>query len=156
VLTIGSRLKLERVRKSVSQAELARRTGIAQANISKIECGKQDLLVSTLLQICSALATPPSRVFEAAPARTNRFSRKRLEALAAAIAGGDLPRSKDDREIVLLLRQTIIPQRRRASAKRAALHWAHLRRRLTEAEIETLRQRVEDALQRSSHAKKYY
>jgi hypothetical protein len=86
----------------------------------------------------------------------SRFSRRRLETIAASVVGNDLPSSKEDREIVRLLRETISPGRsRRISSKAAAIRWADLRQRLTNEEIDTLRQRVEDALQRNPNAKKH-
>lgn len=158
MLTVGPKLYLERIRREISQTELARRTGIAQANLSNIETGKQDIMVSTLLQICLALEVNPSTVLDSAVGRPtqSRFSRRRLETIAASVVGNDLPSSKEDREIVRLLRETILPGRsRRISSKAAAIRWADLRQRLTNEEIDTLRQRVEDALQRNPNAKKH-
>jgi len=159
MLTVGSRLYLERIRRGLTQAELARRTGIAQANLSNIEKGKQDILVSTLLQICLALDLQPSNVLDGRPVGSPGrapFSRGRLEKIAAAVAGGSLPSDHEDREIVRLLRNTILAgAERRTSAKKAAIHWADLRQRLTNEEIDTLRQRVADALQRNAGAKKH-
>ena len=154
MLTIGSRIRVERIRKGVSQAELARRTGIAQANISKIESGKQDILVSTLLQLCAALGVRPALLFEPSePPTTQAFSRARLERFAAAVVNDAAPVSGQDQEIVALLRQVILPNAR-ISPNLTALAWADLRRRLPGEVIETLRQRVEDARQRNLHAKK--
>jgi transcriptional regulator with XRE-family HTH domain len=159
MLTVGPRLQLERIRKKISQTELARRTGIAQANLSNIENGKQDITVSTFLQICLALDIKPASVFDT-PAgdrqKNPRFTRARLENIAASVVGNRPASSKDDEEIVLLLRQNILPMHgRKTSAKRAAVHWADLRQRLTAEEIATLRQRVEDAFQRRTNEKKH-
>jgi len=159
MLTIGSRLYLERIRMGISQTELSRRTGIAQANLSNIENGKQDITVSTLLQICLALAVKPSTLLDApvdSPPRP-RLTRARLEKIAVSVVGNLRPPSKEDREIVRLLRKNMgLGRTRRISSKEANLHWADLRRRLSNEEIESLRQRVEDALQRSKNAKKSY
>lgn len=156
MLTVGPKLYLERVRIGISQAELSRRTGIAQANLSNIENGKQDITVSTLLQICMALGIKASHVLEpsAADRPRTRFSRARLERIAAAVVKGRLPSSKEDREIVRLFRNPIVGHNRKIPSKETTLYWASLRQQLTGAEIETLRQRVEDALQRKSDAKK--
>jgi transcriptional regulator with XRE-family HTH domain len=159
MLTVGGNLYLERIRKGISQAELSRRTGIAQANLSNIENGKKDITVLTLLQICAALAVKPSSVLDAAMASPPRprLSRTRLERISASVVGNLRPPSKEDREIVRLLRKNMgLGRTRRISSKEANLHWADLRRRLTNEEIESLRQRVEDALQRSKNAKKSY
>lgn len=159
MVTVGQRLYLERIRRGVSQRELSRRTGIAQPNLSNIENGKQDITVSTLLQICLALGVKPSSVLDSEAGRrpATRLTRARLEGIAAAVIGNLRPSAKEDREIAQLLRQNIVLRsNRRISAKAANIHWADLRQRLTDAEIEALRQRVEDALQRETSEKKHY
>jgi transcriptional regulator with XRE-family HTH domain len=153
MLTIGGRIRLERVRQDVSQSELARRSGIAQANLSKIESGKQDILVSTLLQICAALGVRPAQLFDSSPPAEQHFSRARLEDIASAVLADDARVSDEDQEIVALLRQAVLPDAR-ISAKRTVLAWADLRRLLTAEAIEILRERIEDARQRKSDAKK--
>ena len=159
MLTVGQNLYLERIRRRLSQAELSRRTGIAQPNLSNIEKGKQDITVSTLFEICLALGVKPSRVLDATAGRRprTRFTRARLEKIAAAVVGKLPPASREDREIARLLRSNMaLGGSRRTSFKNAGIHWANLRRRLSDKEIETLQQRVEDFLQRSSHAKNRY
>jgi len=159
MLTVGQNLYLERIRRGLSQAELSRRTGIPQPNLSNIEKGKQDITVSTLFEICLALGVKASSVLDAPTGgrpRT-RFTRARLEKIAAAVVGKLRPASKEDREIAQLLRDNMALGRSRGiSSKSAAIHWANLRRRLTDEEIEVLRQRVEDVLQRSANAKNRY
>jgi transcriptional regulator with XRE-family HTH domain len=145
------------MRKGMSQAELSRRTGIAQSNLSNIERGKRDITVSTLLQICLALGVKPSGVLDAAiqSRPPGRLGRKRMEEIAAVVVGGGRSPAKD-REIVRLLRKNMILDRNpKTPSKEADLHWADLRWRLTGEEIEALRQRVEDALQRRAHAQKH-
>jgi len=156
MLTVGQKLYLERIRRAVSQTELSRRTGIAQANLSNIENGKQDITVSTLLQICLALGVQPSTLLNTAGrSRAKlRLTRARLEQIAASVVGNLLPSSKEDREIVHLLRKNMrLGRSRRISSKDANIHWANLRQRLTDEEIQTPRQRIEDALQRNTNAK---
>lgn len=157
MLTVGPRLHLERIRRGVSQTDLSRRTGIAQANLSNIEKGKRDITVSTLLQICLALGIQPSTVLDTAVGNRPkaRFTRARLEKIAASVVGNLRPAAKEDREIVRLLRKNMgLGRNPRISAKEANLSWADLRQRLADGEIEALRNRVQDALQRSSNAKK--
>lgn len=159
MLTVGQKLYLERIRRGLSQTELSRRTGIAQPNLSNIEKGKQDITVATLLQICLALGVQPSSVLDATVRSRPKiqFTRDRLERIAASVVGNLRPSSKEDREIVHLLRKNMVLGRgRRASSKNANIHWADLRQRLTDEEIEALRQRVEDALQRNTNAKKHH
>jgi transcriptional regulator with XRE-family HTH domain len=149
---------LERIRRGISQKELACRTGIAQANLSNIETGKQDIMVSTLLQICLALDVNPASVLDTGVKKQAhpRFTRARLENMAASVVANLQPSRKEDREIVDLLRPMMLPGRgRRVSGKNAAIHWADLRQRLSPEEINTLRQRVQDAQQRNANAKKH-
>lgn len=56
--SIGQLLGLERERRGLSQSELARRLGVSQANLSRIEHGA-DLRVSTLLDVARALGMEP-------------------------------------------------------------------------------------------------
>jgi HTH-type transcriptional regulator/antitoxin HipB len=58
---IGPLLAAERERQGVSQGALARRLGIAQSNLSRIEHGA-DLRLSTLLDIARALRLEPMLV----------------------------------------------------------------------------------------------
>lgn len=159
MLTVGQKLYLERIRRGVSQTELSRRTGIAQPNLSNIEKGKQDITVSTLLQICLALGVKPSSVLDTTVRSRSkaRFTRARLEKIAAAVVGNLRLSSKKDRQIAHLVRDNMVLGRsRRISSKDANINWADLRQRLTDEEIEALRQRVEDALQRNTNAKKHH
>ena len=150
MLTIGSRIRLERLRKGVSQAELARNTGIAQANISKIESGKQDILVSTLLQICAALGIRPATVFETKPRHRQKLTRSRFEKIIAAVIDNGLRIQRRDRMLVRLLRDTmIVGGSRRISKKATILSWANLRERLSDEEIEAF----SECIQRSADLK---
>jgi transcriptional regulator with XRE-family HTH domain len=52
---IGKRLREWRLRRELSQAEVARVAGITQASLSNYETGKRDLPLSTFLGVASAL-----------------------------------------------------------------------------------------------------
>lgn len=54
-LAIGRRLREWRLRRELSQAEVARVAGITQASLSNYETGKRDMPLSTFLGIVSAL-----------------------------------------------------------------------------------------------------
>jgi transcriptional regulator with XRE-family HTH domain len=56
--SVGQLLALERQRQGVSQGDLARRLGVSQANLSRIERGA-DLRFSTLLDVVRALGMEP-------------------------------------------------------------------------------------------------
>lgn len=52
---MGLNLKIARVKKGLSQKELANKVGISPATVSKAETGKFDLRLSTLLKLSRIL-----------------------------------------------------------------------------------------------------
>lgn len=52
---VGQRIRAWRLRRELSQAEVARLAGITQASLSNYENGKRDLPLTTLLGITGAL-----------------------------------------------------------------------------------------------------
>ncbi len=64
------RLKLRAVRERllVTQAELAERTGIAEATISRIENGMQRPRISTVRKLAGALGVAPEELIDPAAA----------------------------------------------------------------------------------------
>ena len=56
--SVGQLIALERQRQGISQGDLARRLGVSQANLSRIEHGA-DLRFSTLLDVSRALGMEP-------------------------------------------------------------------------------------------------
>ncbi|MFA7249441.1 MAG: helix-turn-helix transcriptional regulator [Dehalococcoidia bacterium] len=52
---VGQRIREWRLRRELSQAEVARTAGITQASLSNYENGKRDLPLSTLLGVARAL-----------------------------------------------------------------------------------------------------
>lgn len=59
----GRRLRDVRERLLVTQAELSRRTGIAESNLSRIENGLQRPRISTVRKIARALGVDPETFF---------------------------------------------------------------------------------------------
>lgn len=53
--SVGQRIREWRLRRELSQAEVARLAGITQASLSNYEHGKRDLPLSTLLGVARAL-----------------------------------------------------------------------------------------------------
>lgn len=53
---IGDRLREWRLRREMSQAEVAKEAGITQASLSNYETGKRDLPLSTFLGVARALS----------------------------------------------------------------------------------------------------
>ena len=57
---IGRRLKALREKRGISQAELARRAGIQQANLSRIENEQFDIATSTLWKLLAVMGYEPA------------------------------------------------------------------------------------------------
>ena len=55
LLKLGNKIRYERVRKDLSQEELAERANINMRSVSTIECGITDIKFSTLTKIAEAL-----------------------------------------------------------------------------------------------------
>lgn len=149
-MVYSSQISEIRKKRGLTQAELAMRAGITQANLCKIERGRQDLTVSTLLRICSALEVSPAEVFEEEPPpKPLRWTRTSLERVGRALAGGEERLPEAEAEVVECLKD-ILPgrQKRRLSSRRVYESWSHLKQILSEQEIKTLVERVRDAEQR--------
>lgn len=61
---LGKNLRTARKERKLTQEEVADRSGVQAAEISRIEAGKRDPQVSTLLRIARALEVPPGRLLE--------------------------------------------------------------------------------------------
>lgn len=145
----GVRIYEYRLSLGMSQAELAGRAGLAQANLSNIEKGKRDLTVSTLLRIASALEVKPSRLIDADEGEPGlTLTRDRIEKLAALVLTPEARAPRELNEFACLFRQILPEAGPRASVKKTSLAWVKLRQRLSAAEIKGVLDRVEDARQR--------
>jgi len=139
----------------MTQMDLVQKTGIPQPNVSKIERGKQDLTVSTLLKICSALEAHPSELFarEAKPSRKREalFSRSFVEKVARVVVHGKDGLSPRGRRIARWVRE-VLPQSVKTRPKQKNLHqaWMALKRELSGEEIKILFERIEDEKGRSA------
>lgn len=61
---LGARLRALRVAAGLTQAELARRTGINRPNIARVEAGRHTPSLETLSRLASAIGVPTTRVLE--------------------------------------------------------------------------------------------
>ncbi|MDY4919591.1 MAG: helix-turn-helix transcriptional regulator [Phascolarctobacterium sp.] len=61
---IGTRVKMIRITKGVSQTELAKEIGVTQTHLSNIENGRAGLTIPNLIKLHEALHTPISSFFE--------------------------------------------------------------------------------------------
>ena len=61
---IGTRVKMLRITKGISQTELAKQIGVTQTHLSNIENGRAGLTIPNLIKLHEALHTPISSFFE--------------------------------------------------------------------------------------------
>jgi transcriptional regulator with XRE-family HTH domain len=67
----GAAIEAERLERGYSTTELARRAGISQPHMSRIELGQQGCSARVLKQIADALELPVSRITRAKPRAAN-------------------------------------------------------------------------------------
>ena len=140
--------------KGWTQAGLAAKAGMAQANLSNIEKGKRDLTVSTLLRVADALNVKPSELIEEKPApKAFSLTRTQIETLAKAVVHPQTRTSSQVRELAELFREILPQASARSSSKKIQRAWIKLRQRFSSQEIRGICQRIEDAKQRT-YAKK--
>jgi transcriptional regulator with XRE-family HTH domain len=147
MMTVGQDIYRRRIEAGITQLELVRRTGIPQPNLSNIEKGKQDMTVSTLIQIAWALGVKPGELLESQVGPRQKpfpLTRELVEKIAKALFDDRTPLSPAEQTVVSCLKQ-IIPGigPRRKSAKEINRAWFQLRRWFREDEIRFLVERVE-------------
>ena len=135
-----------RIQKGMTQRELARSSGIPQPNLSRIEKGRQDLSLTTLVRIAAALGVAPARFLETPRACAPRpLTRELIEKIANAAAGPGEGQTGDVARYALWFRQ-IFPKagRGRVSTKRIERSWLRLKERFTPGEIRNICQRIRE------------
>jgi transcriptional regulator with XRE-family HTH domain len=71
-VALGRLIRVERVRRGLRQAELARQAGIDRGRLSLIERGRVDLRLSQLEQLAHALGQRAEELLETARAEAQR------------------------------------------------------------------------------------
>jgi transcriptional regulator with XRE-family HTH domain len=61
---IGLKIKLLRIERKISQQDLAAACNFEKSNLARIEAGRTNPTVATLLKICQVLEVPIARLFE--------------------------------------------------------------------------------------------
>lgn len=61
---LGSNLKAARTRLGLTQEQVAERSGVHATEVSRIEAGKRDPQVSTLVRLAKALDVAPGELLE--------------------------------------------------------------------------------------------
>lgn len=62
--TLGARIRTLRLGAGLTQAELARRTGIHRPNIARVEAGRHTPSLETIARLAAAIGVPATRVLE--------------------------------------------------------------------------------------------
>jgi transcriptional regulator with XRE-family HTH domain len=148
MLTIGYQILVMRQEKGMTQAELAKKAGIPQPNLSNIEKGKQDLTVTTLRKIAYALETPVAGFFEDEAVHRGtalKLTRPVIERLSRAIAHRDIPLNKEEQQVAEWF-QDIMPgkSRKEMRAKKMYRSWFELKKRFSASAIQTICERVRE------------
>lgn len=61
---LASNLKAARLRLKLTQEQVAERSGVHATEVSRIEAGKRDPQVSTVLKLAKAVQLPPGQLLE--------------------------------------------------------------------------------------------
>ncbi len=61
---IGLKIKLLRIERKISQQDLAAACNFEKSNLARIEAGRTNPTVATLLKICQILEVPISQLFD--------------------------------------------------------------------------------------------
>lgn len=141
-----------RLEKGWTQAQLARKCGIPQPNLSNIEKGKKDLTLSTLKRISYALGIPPGHLLEGpyeGGGRKPKLTRRFVEEVARAVVH-PRPKVSEEAEELANLFKDILPSqgRGKTGTKQMHLSWMKLRSRLNSQEIRTIYERIRDVQMR--------
>jgi transcriptional regulator with XRE-family HTH domain len=64
VVYIGERLKRQRTRRALTQAELAKRAGVTTATVARIERDEIEPRMTTLRKLAQALEVDPAELIE--------------------------------------------------------------------------------------------
>ncbi len=100
---VGQTISFWRMKKGLTQAIVAKRSGVSRPNLSAIEQGARDLTVQTLRRIAAALGVTPGTLVDGfrsepmdAPEKRDRYS---LDRIARIGAGQSLKSSGAERRI---------------------------------------------------------
>lgn len=150
MLNPGFNISQHRSRKGWTQAELAAKVGIAQANLSNIEKGKRDLNVATLVRVAAALEVSPAQLIEEGPSPQKlSLTRTQIETLAKAVVDPKMKVPSNLQELAGSFRVILPGAHPRVSSKKIQQAWTGLRQNFTSREIRGIFQRIEDARQRA-------
>ncbi len=85
----STQLKLWRLVRGFTQAELARKAGIPRPNLIDIETGKRDCTLRTLQALAKALGLSPGKLLDELPPQMKELDRHELDRLARSFFEND-------------------------------------------------------------------
>lgn len=156
---IGRTILLWRMERKLSQAELARTSGIPRPNLSVIEQGGRDVTLTTLRRLALALGVAPGILADGIPppAGPHPWTREGLDRLARYLAGEKIRLSPDEKDTAELLKPLVqtkmtgssSPSRAswRRSARTEEKCLARIKSRFRREELRSLLNRLEKRLQ---------
>jgi transcriptional regulator with XRE-family HTH domain len=158
-MSLGSVIVLWREERGLSQAELARRSGLSRAQLSAIEFGRRDTTVGTLRRIAATLGVSPGSLVDGSvPGAGETLTRAVMERIAREVAAGGEAPSQHPALIALLLaltrsrRAARNPRARSARGPRTgrptALAFTALKNALGKEQIDSLLQRIDEHVDR--------
>ena len=164
-MSFNETVRLWRLERRLTQAELARRTRVPRPNLSAIERGKRDVSLSTLRALAVGLEVRPGVLADGIPpqgtARPVVWSRSTLERLADAVASRQRLRAPEERRIVEWARVLVSSRahvaqpsarRTRHSPRAADLAWVRLQAACPPEALRSLLERVGDRQRASCSA----
>lgn len=159
-LPFGQTVRLWRLTRRLTQAQLASAAGVPRPNLSAIERGKREVSLTTLRALAVALEVTPGALADGmapeAPQGSLRLSREALERIADAIVPGRrILRDPVERDLAALLGRLSLTRIRAASRHGRRAHagvradeaaWLRAHACYPPELIRTLLERVDDRL----------
>ncbi len=153
MLDPGQAIYYWRLKRNLTQSDLARETGIPQPNISRIEKGKLDITISTLKRIANALGVSPGVLLEVGRSQSEdkgvEWSRDALERVARHVIDPASPAGSAEKRLASLFSRVIPSRHSRYLAKREMYRsWLELRMILSPQELKNILSRIHKARRR--------
>lgn len=144
----GQTLFLWRLKRGLSQVDLAQRARIPRPNLSAIERGKREVTLSTLRALAMALDVRPGILADGVlpvpwkGRRSPRWSRASLERIADAVVFGKKVTSEFEQKVANLLH--CVTREMSSTKRKAAVSWLLLKSVCPPEVLRSLLQRIRD------------
>lgn len=111
MITLGENILLWRLHKSLSQEQLAIKSGLPRPNLSDIEKGKRDVTLSTIRSLACALEVLPGTLVNGEPPKLKDWkgalSRETMERVASSVAKERPPKNPIEYQLYNLLNEVL-------------------------------------------------